>query len=74
MYHRECTVNVPRIVKVVAVFQSHKFAFFIHDCGKLDLRGGYFCIEVVSTNHHHRPMWTHLGSKCLSIINLSGAT
>ncbi len=26
-------------------------------CSKLGLRGGYCCLEVVSTSHHHRPVY-----------------
>ncbi len=41
--------------QMVAYFQSNSTCL----CGKLGLRGGYFCLEVVSTNHHHRPVWAH---------------
>ncbi len=36
---------------IVVMVKSHK----------LGLRGGYLCLvlEVVSTNHHHRPVWAH---------------
>ena len=33
--------------------------FYFYVVNYIGLRGGYFCLEVVSTNHHHRPVWTH---------------
>ncbi len=44
--------DVPRIFEVGGYFQSHKYPLLC----KVGLRGGYFCLEVVSTN---RPVWAH---------------
>ncbi len=37
-------------------FNVHICLFYVHS--KLGLRGGYFCLEVISTDHH-REVWAH---------------
>ncbi len=58
--------DVPRLFEVVAIFNTlsqfntQSCLFHSLTCGKLGLRGGYFCLEMVSSNHHHhRPVWAH---------------
>ncbi len=47
----------------VSGYFSIKFASLMYS----KLRDGYLCLEVVSTNHHHRPVWTH---PCLVVYYL----
>ena len=77
-YNYNCSVMCLKLLfeMMAIVNPQSKFNTHTHSplsCSKLvSLRGGYCCLEVVSTSHHHRPVWAHhcmLTISCMSMYS-----